>query len=194
MNEIWSKRWVRYGVVPVAVIVAGVLLSAFIASGPFSENEFEKPIEKKTRWIEVPGDSFEMTGYSAEDQVVTIPFVFRVADADEVYVSDFTVFLIWQDDARTDTDTFTFMVYDPDGEQAAAGMGSTGTAMAQGRTNNTELNHVDNGMGWSIEVTCIDARDGYIGPAGIITIPDDGNDFTVRIDWDHYIEHNPDWE
>jgi hypothetical protein len=45
-----------------------------------------------------------------------------------------------------------------------------------------------------VEVTCQEARDGYIGPAGVVTIPDDGNDFVVRIEWKHFIEHNPDWQ
>ena len=110
LKELWSKWWVKYLVVPVTVIIAGILLSAFIASGPFYESEFEKPIEKKTRWIEVPGDSFEMSGFSAEDQVVTMNFNFEDDSGDEFYVSDYTVFLIWQDDARTSPDTFTFMV------------------------------------------------------------------------------------
>ncbi len=194
LKELWSKWWVRYLVVPITVIIAGVLLSAFLASGPFHETEFEKPIEKKSRWIEVPGESFEMTGFSAQDQNVIIPFVFEEDGGDEFYVSKYTVFLIWHDDARTSPDTFTFMVYDQDGEQSAAGMGTTGTAQAQGRTNNTDLNHFVNNAGWAVEVTCTDAADGYVGPGGFITIPDDGNEFTVRIDWDHYIEYDPDWE
>jgi hypothetical protein len=62
------------------------------------------------------------------------------------------------------------------------------------RLNNPELNHVVNNVGWSIEVTCNNAGEGYIGPLGVVTIPDDGNDFTVRFDWKHFIEHNPEWE
>lgn len=191
----FESKYVRYPAIAAVLIVVGVLLSAFIASGPFTENEFERPITPRTRWIEVPGDPFELTGnYAAEGQTVTIPFDFYDEPGEDFYVSWFTVYLIWQDDARTDPDTFSFRVLDDEGNQVIAGGGNSGQAQAPVRLNNTELNHIVNNVGWSIEVTCNSAGKGYIGPAGIITIPDDGNDFTVRFDWKHFIEHNPEWE
>ncbi|NOQ54191.1 MAG: hypothetical protein GQ558_06265 [Thermoplasmata archaeon] len=194
LKELWASKWVRYLIAPVAIFVAGILLIAFIASGPFTETEWEKPIEPRTRWIQVPGDPFELEGYAADGQMVNISFDFFEEPNEDYYVSKFTVYLIWQDDARTDPDTFMFSVLDPEGKQKAAGSSSYGQAQAPARLNNSETNHVVNNVGWSVEVTCMDAKDGRVGPAGIITIPDDGNEFTVRFDWDHYIEHNPEWQ
>jgi len=194
LKDLWARKWVRYIIAPVTIIIAGILLSAFIASGPFTETEFEKPIEHKTRWIQVPGDPFEMEGYADEGQMVNLTIDFFEEPGEDYYVSKFIVYLIWQDDARTDPDTFMFVVLDPEGKQVTAGSSAHGQAQAPARLNNTENNHAVNNVGWSIEVTCTEARDGYIGPAGLIRIPDAGNDFTVRIEWDHFIEHNPDWE
>jgi hypothetical protein len=194
LKELMASKWMRYGIAFIAIIIAGILLSAVIASGPFTETEFEKPIEHRTRWIEVPGEPFEMTGYAAEGQMVNISFDFFEESGEDYYVSKFTVYLIWQDDARTDPDTFLFSVRDAEGKQQAAGGNSQGTAQAPARLANSENNHVVNNVGWNIEVTCTEAKDGIIGPGGLLRIPDDGNEFTVRIDWEHFIEHNPDWE
>lgn len=194
LKELWAKKWMRYLVAPIAIIIVGILLSAVIASGPFTETEWETPIEPRTRWIQVSGEPFQLEGYAADGQTVVIPFDFFEETSDDYYVSKFTVYLIWQDDARTDPDTFSFIVVDIEGEQKAAGSSSYGQAQSPGRLNNSETNHVVNNLGWSIEVTCMDAKDGPVGPAGIITIPDDGNEFTVRFEWYHYIEHNPEWQ
>ena len=194
LKDLWASKWVGYLIAPVAIIIVGILLSAFIASGPFTESEWETPIEPRTRWIQVSGTPFEMEGYAADGQTVNIPFDFFEEPSEDYYVSKFTVYLIWQDDARTDADTFSFIVMDLEGEQKAAGSSSYGQAQSPARLNNSETNHVVNNVGWSVEVTCLEAKDGRVGPAGIITIPDDGNDFKVRIEWYHYIEHNPEWQ
>ena len=109
-------------------------------------------------------------------------------------MAGFKFYLIWIDDARTESDTFLFTIYDGDGEQVISGSGNTGQTMMVARLNNTDINHVENNRGWLIEVYCLEAREGYVGPAGIITIPDDGNDFKARFEWTHFIEHNPEWE
>jgi hypothetical protein len=194
LKELWAKTWMRYVIAPIAIIIATILLTAFIASGPFTETEFEKPIEHRTRWIEVPGDPFELEGYAPEGQMVNITFAFSQEPGEDYYVSKFTVYLIWQDDARTDPDTFMFSVRDAEGDQKTAGGNSQGTAQALARLNNSENSHHVNNVDWSIEITCTDAKDGNIGPGGILRIPDDGNEFTVRFEWEHFIEFNPDWE
>ena len=98
-----KSKWFRYLVIGAVVVVGGILLSAFIASGPFSESEFEKPIERKTRWIEVKGEPFELpVNYVAEGQNITLHFDFEDEPGEDYYVSYIMVYLIWYDDARTD--------------------------------------------------------------------------------------------
>lgn len=175
--------------IAVVVIVGLVLLSAWIASGPLYESEFEKPIKRKTRWIEVPGQDIKLSGYAAEGQTVVLNFDFC-----ETYVSDITFYLIWEDDMRTEPDTFLYTLINGEDEQVIAGGGSSGTAFMTATPQNNQFNLVENNKGWRVEVTCQEAKDGYIGPAGVITIPDDGNSFNIRIEWTYWKEHNPDWE
>ena len=87
-----------------------------------------------------------------------------------------------------------YRVLNSEGVSEAAGGSSSGTTMMDAILNNTATRHVENYQGWIVEVTCQEAQDGYLGPGGWITIPDDGNDFKVRFEWSYFIEHNPDWE
>lgn len=176
-------------VIVAGVMVGLVLLSAWIASGPLYESEFEKPISRKTRWIEVPGEDVVLTDYAGEGQTVTLNFDFT-----KMYVSDITLYLVWEDDMRTEPDTLQYVLYNGEDEQVISGGGSTGTVFMEATPQNNQYNLVENDVGWRVEVTCIEAKDGYIGPAGVITIPDDGNEFTVRIEWTYWKEHNPEWE
>jgi hypothetical protein len=190
-------RWQsRIAVAVTFILLASLLLyiSAIIQMEPWYTNEFQEPIPRQSQWIEVNGAPFEFAAYSAEGQVWTQGFDFPTNDDKGKYVAGFTVFLIWLDDARTGPDTFTFTIFDINGDQKLSGSASSGTIQSPIILNNTAIKHVENYQGWSVAVTCTDAKDGYLGPGGWITIPDDGNDFTVRFEWSYYIEHNPDWE
>ena len=184
-----AQRTVVVSVIIACLVFGVIYLSAVIAMEPWYKNEFQDPIDQKTRWIEVPGEPFEFNTYVAEGQTVPIEF-----DFPEPYVAGFTFYLIWIDDARTEMDTFLFRILDGEGNQVIAGSGNTGQTMMPARLNNTDINHVKNNEGWVVEVQCLEARDGYIGPAGVIKIPDDGNDVKVRFEWTHFVEHNPEWE
>lgn len=198
------KSWVsslprRQAIVVVSITVAVILfgliyLSAVIAYEPWYTNEFEEPIDRESQWIEVASTPFEYYGYCDEGQTWTQGFDFPTDGDEGKYVAEFTVFLIWLDDARTGPDTFQFQVIDSGGMQKAAGSSYSGQTYMTARLNNTAHKHVENYQGWSVEVKCLTAEDGIIGPGGIIKIPDDGNDFTVRFEWSYFIELNPDWE
>ncbi len=198
------KSWVsslprRQAVVVVAITVALIVfglvyLSAVIAMEPWYKTDFQKPIEKESQWIEVTASPFEYIGYCDEGQTWSQAFDFPTDDEAGKYVAEFTIFLIWLDDARTGPDTFQFQVTDSEGMQKAAGSSYSGQTYMTARLNNTAHKHVENYQGWNIEVKCLTAEEGVIGPGGIIKIPDDGNDFTVRFEWSYFIEHNPDWE
>ncbi len=185
--------------VVVAITIAGILfcliyLSAVIAMEPWYTNEFQEPIEQESKWIEVTAEPFEWDSYAAEDETWVQPFDFPTNGVEGIYVAEFTIFVIWVDDVRTGPDTFMYQVLDGEGEQQAAGGSGSGQTMMTSPLSNTETNHVENYQGWIVEVQCIEAQDGYLGPGGWITIPDDGNDFKVRFEWSYFIEHNPDWE
>jgi hypothetical protein len=179
----------------IALIVFGLIyLSAVIAYEPWYTNEFQEDIDKESQWIEVAAQPFEFASYVDEGQTWTQGFDFPTSGEAGKYVAEFTIFLIWIDDARTGPDTFQFRVMNGEGGQEAAGSSHAGQTMMTARLNNTNKNHVENYRGWTVEVTCLRAEEGVIGPGGYIKIPDDGNDFTVRFEWSYFIEHNPDWE
>jgi len=185
--------------VVVAITIAGIMfcliyLSAVIAMEPWYTNEFQEPIEQDSKWIEVTAEPFEWDSYAAEDETWVQPFDFPTNGEEGIYVAEFTIFVIWIDDVRTGPDTFMYQVLDSEGELQAAGGSGSGQTMMTRPLNNTETNHVENYQGWIVEVKCEEAQDGYLGPGGWITIPDDGNDFKVRFEWSYFIEHNPDWE
>jgi hypothetical protein len=190
----------RQRMVAVTLTIAGIIfgmiyLSAVIAMEPWYRNEFQEPIPKESQWIEVAAAPFEWNNvYAAEGETWTMPFDFPTDGEKGKYVAEFTAYVIWIDDARTDPDTFSFLVTDGEGGQKAAGSSSSGQTMYPARLNNTAIKHVENYQGWTIQVTCQEAKDGYLGPGGWITIPDEGNDFKVRFEWSYFIEHNPDWE
>ena len=185
--------------VVVAITIAGILfcliyLSAVIAMEPWYISEFQEPIEQQSQWIGVTEEPFEWDSYAAEDQTWTQSFDFPTDGEAGRYVAEFTIFVIWVDDVRTGPDTFMYRVLNSEGVSEAAGGSSSGTTMMDAILNNTATRHVENYQGWIVEVTCQEAQDGYLGPGGWITIPDDGNDFKVRFEWSYFIEHNPDWE
>ncbi len=173
----------------VIAVVVGFLVLAWLATEPFKLSDGELPIDRRTRWIEVPGDPIEVDGYAAEGLMVPIPIEFS-----EPYVSHILVYLIWLDDSRTESDTFQIRVLNSTGDQVIAGSGNSGQIQSPARLNNNEVRHVVNNENWTVEVLCLEARDGYLGPGGVLKIPDDGNEFRLRIEWKHYIEHNPDWQ
>ncbi len=181
-----KKRKIQIAAV---AIVVTLLVLAWLGTEPFKLSDGELPIERKTRWIEVPGDPMEFIFFVGEQQTVTQPW-----DFPEPYVSRITVYLIWIDDARTEADTFLYRVLNGTGFQKLAAGSNNGEVFTSTPLENNQVRHVENNEGWSVEVTCQEARDGYIGPAGVITIPDDGNEVTIRIEWKHYIEHNPEWQ
>ena len=174
--------------IAVVAVVVTFLVLVWLVTEPFKLSDGELPIDRKTRWIEVTGDPIEHEGYAAEG----VPVMINV-DFPEPYVSYIVVYLIWIDDSRTEADTFNFRVFNDTGEQVIAGSSNAGQTNSPARLNNNEVRHIVNNEGWTFEVLCYDARDGYLGPGGFITIPDDGNEFTLRIEWKHFVEHNPDW-
>jgi hypothetical protein len=189
-----AQRVAVIAVTIVLIIFGLVYLSAVIAYEPWYTNDFQKDIDKESQWIEVAAQPFEFSSYVDEGQTWTQGFDFPTDGDKGKYVAEFTIYLIWIDDARTGWDTFQYRVLNSDGDQEASGSGNSGQSMGTARLNNTNQNHVENYRGWSVEVTCLTAQDGVIGPGGIIKIPDDGNDFTVRFEWSYFIEHNPEWE
>jgi len=190
-----AQRVVAIVITIVLVVFGLVYLSAVIAMEPWYKNEFQEPIDKDPQWIEVTADPFQFEGYAEEQSTAwTQQFDFPTVDDEGIYVSKFTMFLIWEDDARTEADTFLFLVMNKEGKQIISGGSSQGYTYMTARLNNTAIKHVENWQGWSVQVTCQEAKDGYIGPAGIIKIPDDGNTFTVRFEWAYFKEHNPEWE
>ena len=182
-------------VIPTASIMFGLLyLSAVIAMEPWYVGDFQEPIEQESKWIKVTATPFEFDSYASEGQTWTQSFDFPTDGEEGRYVAEFTIFVIWIDDARTDPDTFMFKVTNSEGVQVAAGGSSAGYTTMPAPLNNTATNHVENYQGWLVEVKCQEAKDGYLGPGGWITIPDDGNDFKARFEWSYFIELNPDWE
>jgi hypothetical protein len=179
------KRKIQIGGV---VAVVTLILLAWLGTQPFRLSEGEEPIVRRTRWIEVPGDPIEVIGYASEGQMVPEPI-----DFPEPYVSHIVVYLIWIDDSRTGPDTFLFRVLNGTGDQIISSGGASGSLNMPATLNNNEVTHVENNRGWTIEITCQEAQDGYLGPGGYVTIPDDGNEYTLRIEWEHFVEHNPDW-
>lgn len=188
-----QRTMVTLGIV-FGIVFGLIYLSAVIAMEPWYTNEFQEPIEQESQWIEVTATPFEFNAYAAEGETWAQPFDFPTEGESGKYVAGFTFFLIWVDDPRTDPDTFMYKVINSEGEQVIAGGGHAGQAMMPARLNNTAIKHVENYKGWTVEVTCQSAKDGYLFPGGYITIPDDGNDFKVRFEWSYFIEHNPDWE
>jgi len=189
----------RKRMVAVAFTITGILLGIMylgmvIAMEPWYTNEFQEPIPRQSQWIEVDGTPFEFIAYGAEQVMWTQAFDFPTDGDKGKYVAGFTFFLIWIDDARTQPDTFQFTILDSEGVQKIAGSAAGGTIQSPIRLNNTAIKHVENYQGWTVEITCTEAKDGYLGPGGWITIPDDGNDFTARFEYSYFIEHNPDWE
>ncbi len=195
---IWSLRgWRRVLAVLATFIVIGFFLiyvSAIIQYEPWYKNEFQDDIERDPQWIEVAANPIEFNGYASEGETWTQQWNFPTDDDRGRYVGGFTIFVVWIDDARTERDSFQYTVLKPDGDQAIAGYGDSGTMTLPFQTNNTNINHVENYQGWTVMVTCMSAKDGYIGPGGVLRIPDDGNDFNVRFEWTYWIEHDPDWE
>jgi hypothetical protein len=179
------KRKIQIGSI---ATVAILILVAWLATEPFRLSEGEIPIERKTRWIEVPGDPIQFETFVGEGQTENLMWNFN-----ESYISEITVYMIWIDDARTEQDTFVFRVTNTTGEQKMAASGNAGQVFMTTPLENNAHRHIENNKNWSIEVTCQEARDGYIFPGGFITIPDDGNVVTIRIEYEHFIEHNPDW-
>jgi hypothetical protein len=180
-----KKRKIQIAGITTVVVL---LLLAWLATEPFKLSDGELPIERKTRWIEVPGDPIAMEFFVGEGQTINQSW-----DFPEPYISHITVYLIWVDDGRTEQDTFYYRVLNGTGDQRLAAGSNNGQVYTSTPLENNAVRHIENNEGWNIEVTCSEARDGFIGPAGIITIPDDGNDVTIRIEWEHFIEHNPDW-
>jgi hypothetical protein len=176
------------------VVFLLLYVSAVFVYAPWYTNEFQEDIPQESQWIEVSGEPFQYEGYSAEGETWTQVFSFPANDDAGIYVSEFTIFLIWFDDKATDPDTFTYRVLDPEGTQVIAGGNDAGQVQGRAPLGNNEVNHEENYQGWTVEVTCVTAADGYRGPGGIFSIPDDGNDFTARFEWKYFIEHNPDWD
>lgn len=189
-----AQRTIVTLVVVFGIVFGLIYLSAVIAMEPWYKNEFQDDIQQDSQWIEVTAQPFEFDSYAAEGETWIMPFDFPTNDEEGKYVAEFTFFLIWVDDARTGPDTFNFRVINADGVQTITGGGAAGQAMMRARLNNTAIKHNENYRGWTIEVTCQEAKDGYLGPGGWITIPDDGNDFKARFEWSYFIELNPDWE
>ncbi len=189
-----AQRIIVWAITIAAILFGLIYLSAVIAYEPWYTNEFQDPIDRESQWIEVTAQPFEFNSYVDEGQTWTQGFDFPTDGDEGKYVAKFTIFLIWIDDARTGPDTFQFRVLNSDGDQEAAGSSNAGQTMSPAQLNNTNQNHVENYKGWSVEVTCLRAEEGVIGPGGYIKIPDDGNDFTVRFEWSYFIELNPDWE
>ena len=104
-------------VITIVLVVFGLIyLSAVIAMEPWYKNEFQEPIDKDPQWIEVSADPFQFEGYAAEGAGPwTQQFDFPTVDEEGIYVSKFTMFLIWEDDARTEADTFLFLVMNKEG-------------------------------------------------------------------------------
>ncbi len=189
-----AQRVIVVAITIAAIIFGLIYLSAVIAYEPWYTNEFEEPIDRESQWIEVTATPFEFYAYVDEGQTWIQGFDFPTDGDKGKYVAEFTFFLIWVDDARTGLDTFQFRILNGDGDQVVAGGGNSGQTMMTARLNNTAQRHVENWQGWTVEVTCLYAEDGVVGPGGLIRIPDDGNDFTARFEWSYFIEHNPDWE
>lgn len=191
------RSWRKAVAYIITFLVIGFLLvyaSAVIQYEPWYHNEFQDDIQRDPQWIEVNADPIEFAGYASEGETWTNQWNFPTDGDEGRYVAGFTIFVVWIDDARTERDTFQYTVLDSDGEQAIAGFGDSGTMTMPYTTNNTNINHVENNQGWTVMVTCMRAQDGYIGPGGILRIPDDGNDFTVRFEWSYWIELDPEWE
>jgi hypothetical protein len=189
----WRGRLVV--VITIAAIIFGLIyLSAVIAMEPWYTNEFQEPIPRESQWIEVTGTPFEWDAYASEGQTWSQRFDFPTNEDEGKYVAEFTAYVIWVDDARTAQDTFSFVVINGEGQNEAASSGYNGQINYPARLNNTAINHVENYQGWTVNVTCQEAADGYLGPGGWITIPDDGNDFKVRFEWSYFIELNPEWQ
>ena len=189
-----TQRLVVIAVTIAALIFGAIYLSAVIAYEPWYTNEFQEDIERESQWIKVAASPFEYEDFVEEGQMWTQPFDFPTDGEEGKYVAEFTVFLIWIDDARTSPDTFQYRVIDGAGMQKAAGGSSSGQTMMTVTLNNTANKHVENYQGWTVEVECLTAGEGFIGPGGFIKIPDEGNTFTVRFEWSYFIEHDPDWE
>jgi hypothetical protein len=182
-------------VATIAFIVFGLIyLSAVIAYEPWYTNEFQEDIERESQWIEVAASPFEFYGTANEGETWNQSFDFPTNGDEGKYVAEFTIYLIWIDDARTSPDTFQYRVWDIEGEIKASGSSSNGQTMMPRRLNNTAQRHIENYQGWSVDVTCLEAGEGMPFPGGIIKIPDNGNDFTVRFEWSYFIELDPDWE
>ena len=131
--------------IAIVAVVVTLLVLVWLATEPFKLSDGEMPIDRRTRWIEVPGDPIEHEGYAAEGQTVIIPI-----DFPEEYVSHILVYLIWLDDTRTEPDTFNFMVYNGTGDQIIAGSSSAGSVNTPARLANSEIRHIVNNEGWSL--------------------------------------------